>query len=159
MLYQWPDGVPRDPHVIVNRPTPIVACAIFSEELLLLLRRLPHKKYGGMLGMICGGIKPYEPVRHAIRRETKEESGLEIDELDFQLVGTYLAVFPAETFLLHQFALWIDPRPTIKLNQAEHDLELWVKREQVRDLHCIHTLPECVDVIPREPIRRLTYVG
>ena len=55
---------------------------------LLLTRRAPQKSYAGTWENSGGAVKAGETSRKAIRRELFEETGIEANEEDFQLIDS-----------------------------------------------------------------------
>lgn len=55
---------------------------------LLLTRRAPQKSYAGTWENSGGAVKAGETSRKAIRRELFEETGIEADEEEFQLIDS-----------------------------------------------------------------------
>jgi len=67
-------------------PTLATDCVIFKDDGLVLIRRgIPP--FEGQLALPGGGVEVGETVEEACKREVKEETSLDVDNL--QLVGVY----------------------------------------------------------------------
>lgn len=60
---------------------------LIRDDHILLLRRRDTGYEDGKLGVIAGHLEGGEQIRHAARREAKEEVGVEITLDDLQVVG------------------------------------------------------------------------
>jgi mutator protein MutT len=83
-------------------PNPVVTCGIYYRDEFLLIRRHDGaKKFGGLWAFPGGKVETGETVIGAIRREIKEETGLELTDRFFfvdsyfygQSLGLHFAVF------------------------------------------------------------------
>jgi 8-oxo-dGTP diphosphatase len=74
---------------------PRVGCAtVVMKEGKMLLGLRGHKDGKGLWVVPGGGVKPFEPIRDAAKREIKEETGLDINLL--RCIGPYEIIDPPE---------------------------------------------------------------
>lgn len=78
----------------IGRERLVVSAVICAEGKVLLVRRSPHDTYPGMWEYPGGGVdkkqasddQDFEHIVEALRREVKEETGIELPELPFGVV-------------------------------------------------------------------------
>ena len=72
-----------------DHPVPVVTCTVYYKNQFLVIRRHDKaKKYGGLWGFPGGKTEHEETLGGALRREIKEETGLNISDKIF-LANTY----------------------------------------------------------------------
>lgn len=65
-----------------------VLAALYADDKVLLVRRATQTFGKGSYSLIGGSVEPHERALHAIQREVREETGLDLQESDFVLVHT-----------------------------------------------------------------------
>lgn len=109
-------------------PEPTVGALIFNKDGQLLLLR--GKKFKGHYVIPGGHIEIGETMEEALRREVREETGLEIKE--YEIIGLQEALFP-EAYPESRHFIYIDyycraqPGPVV-LNEESQDY-IWVEPE------------------------------
>lgn len=98
---------------------------------LLLTRRAPEKSYAGTWENSGGAAKAGETSRQAIRRELFEETGIQAEESEFELLGSgrdYTSFF--DYYCLRREV----PLDQIVLLPGETDDAKWVTFEEVHEM-------------------------
>ena len=124
----------RNRHQVIPR----TLCFITHDQDVLFLRGGPHKKlWAGLYNGVGGHIEAGEDVYTAARREVREETGLEVQDLRLRavihvdtgdpVVGIMLFVFTAEatsrnTVPSPEGSLEWLPRSALPVDQAVEDL-------------------------------------
>jgi 8-oxo-dGTP diphosphatase len=92
--------------VKMNHPIRIRACALIIEKDSILLIQF-HDEDGIHYNLPAGGVEPGESIIDAVKREAKEEAGVEVEVGPLALVHEYINdhdIFP------HQLSLMFDCR-------------------------------------------------
>ncbi len=117
------DGIERltcsDPQcrfTVWDNPVPVVAGLVTYRDKLLLARNRAWPE--GVFSMITGYLERHEAPAEAIRRETREELGLEVGDIRF--IGHY--PFIAKNQLIMAFA--VRAEGDIHLNEELSEFEL-----------------------------------
>ncbi len=69
-----------------ERPFLTVDCVVFHDDAVVLIRRA-HEPFQGWYALPGGFVEAGETVEDACRRETREETGLAVEDL--RLIGVY----------------------------------------------------------------------
>lgn len=80
-----------DPNLVPDKF--IVACHIIYDGKILYVKRNPNKPQGNKWGSVAGKKEEGESNLDAIKRELKEEVGLEFKDKDFKYLKTWNVVF------------------------------------------------------------------
>lgn len=105
----------------------------------LLAKRLPDDSYGDLWEFPGGGVEN-ESQRSALRREWKEELGVDIKVLR-KLCSLYGLPLKNSQFNLHVYAVKLLPRN--KPQPLESQEVRWLKEEEIYSL----TRQSCVDIL------------
>lgn len=119
----------------------IVAKALIRDEagdLLLLRRGLTHPNFPEHVDFPGGEVEPDEPHIEAVRREIREETGLDIPLVNIQQV--YLKQLADDLTHVLFLASTPDRKPEVELSWEHSGFE-WIPFDQFNAL----TLPEGVD--------------
>lgn len=112
----------------MNEPTiRVVAAVVARGERLLVCQRPPHKRHGGLWEFPGGKCEPGESDADAVRRELREELGVEasaVGEEDFAIVD------PGSPFLIAFVPATIAGEPTCH----EHTALAWGTPEELARL-------------------------
>ncbi len=120
----------------------IVGTAIVKNNDLLIVFRSDDEDFlPGYAEIPGGGVEEGETVIDALRRETTEETGLEIQEILGYIGGfDYLSGSGKKT---RQFNFLVKPANyEITLNPAEHSRYVWLPLENDAELAQLHMTPE-----------------
>ena len=103
----------------------VVGAVVRRDGLVLLLKRQSDDFMGGLVELPSGTVDSGEAIIDALKREVREETGLEIDGID-SFIGTfdYTSGSGKKTRQLN-FLIYTDKRE-VKLNPEEHTESYWV---------------------------------
>ena len=103
----------------------VVGAVIHRDDAVLLLKRQADDFMGDLVELPSGTVDAGEDIIDALKREVREETGLEINDID-SFVGTfdYTSSSGKKTRQLN-FLIYTDIRE-IKLNPAEHAESYWL---------------------------------
>jgi 8-oxo-dGTP diphosphatase len=130
--------------VFTQRPSPFqakfeaVGCFLEYNDQVVLLKRQPHKIEGNTWGIPGGKIELNETPREAVIRETREETGLNIDEENYlKAVGSHYICLPKFNFVFHMFRFCFSERPEIKISDEEHVEAGWFTADEALEMPLI----------------------
>lgn len=129
-----------------NPPTPVVTCTVYHKDKFLVIRRHDaSKKFGGLWAFPGGKVEVGETITGAIRREIKEETGLDLTDRAL-LLDTY---FYGTSIGLH-FAVFTE--------QSAVTPEPGIEYKWLDDLAALQALPRIpgIDYHITEATRRMT---
>jgi 8-oxo-dGTP pyrophosphatase MutT (NUDIX family) len=109
-------------------PKPAAGVILERDSSVLLLRRAVEPGLGAW-DLPAGYLDPGESPEEAARRETREESGLEIDLV--RLIGVYTSR-PGNAVACIYLARLVDPSATVRLDRESSEFA-WVRRTEVID--------------------------
>lgn len=108
-----------------------VAVAVIEQDGKFLVgKRAQDKPYAGKWAFLGGKLEKGETPEEALRREVREELGMEV-EIVREIPVTNVDLPDGQTFRLHRFVCKIGQGPT-KL--VAHDELRWVTPEELREL-------------------------
>lgn len=112
-------------HEAFPRVDPVVIMAVTDGERIVLAHenRFPDKMYS----TLAGYVEPGDDIEHAVRRETKEEVGLDVS--DVRLVGSQPWPFP-HSLMLGCFAR-AEPKDLV-IDAAEIEEANWFTRDEAK---------------------------
>ena len=115
-------------------PIPTVGALIRDDSGRMLLFKTA--KWSGMWGIPGGKIEWGEPSEEALRREVREETGLEIDRIEFVMVQDSIAsteFYREAHFILLNYTCLALPGQSVTLNGEAQEF-VWVHWEQAFEL-------------------------
>lgn len=102
----------------------IASCFIFDPKgRLLLLQRHRNDWGGGLWATPAGSIETSETPEAALRREVKEETGLDISEVDF--LGVHHITMPHGETRMHSFKTHLSEELPVSIRADEHEAYQW----------------------------------
>lgn len=119
----------------------LVACWLFrvadGRPEILLIRRSPGRLYPGLWQCVTGKLEPGERIISAAVREVREETGLELTDLEVVFETDIVNWFHESAIdaLMCEavFAARVRPHAAIRLSE-EHDDARWLTPEAATDL-------------------------
>jgi ADP-ribose pyrophosphatase YjhB (NUDIX family) len=114
----------------VSHPICTVGALIFNAADEVLMIRT--QKWSGLWGIPGGKIKYSEPSLDALRREIKEETALDIDEIEFVLVQDCIhskEFYREAHFILLNYTCRVRGSDTVKLNEEAQEFR-WLPFNQ-----------------------------
>lgn len=127
-----------------NKKADIVACFVQHEGKFILLHRSPHKTHGGKFGLPAGKVDAGETIEQAVKREIKEETGLDIANEHIAYVSSVFVRNDGYDFHYHAFETHLPTKPNIHISPNEHQGYMWVTPEEALKMDLIHDLDECI---------------
>jgi phosphoglycolate phosphatase-like HAD superfamily hydrolase/ADP-ribose pyrophosphatase YjhB (NUDIX family) len=124
-------------------PIPTVGALIHDDAGRMLLFKTA--KWSGLWGIPGGKIEWGEPSEDALRREIREETGLEIDSIQFVMVQDSIAsteFYREAHFILLNYTCRALPGQTVVLNEEAQEF-VWVDGEQAFAL-ALNTPTRCL---------------
>lgn len=91
---------------------------------ILLLHRHPAKPEGGTWCVAGGKVDAGETPEAAARRETREETGVELEGLI--AIGAFYVRYPTYDFVYHVFRAPMAREPVLRIKPDEHTGAQWV---------------------------------
>lgn len=113
-------------------PEPTVGALIFSQDEVLLVKSHKWKDKYAIPG---GHIELGETMEQALRREIKEETGLEIHDIEHALLHEFVfddSFYEARHFIFIDFVCRADHREVVLNDESEE--HVWVSLEQALGL-------------------------
>lgn len=112
----------------------VAGCIIRHENTILMLYRSQNETDPSLWGIPAGKVDGDEDDLSAVVREVFEETGLELNSKNIQLLGDlpieyedFIVVFPV-------FDIQLSEKPSIILNPAEHTEYRWLTVKQILEL-------------------------
>jgi 8-oxo-dGTP diphosphatase len=115
----WKQGHPR------HLAAPRTLLLLEREGRLLLVRGAPHKWWAGRWNGLGGGVQPGEDILSAARREAREETGLEPENLELAAV-VHVRADPAVLLFVFQGTL-----PAGDLAATPEGTLCWIAKEEL----------------------------
>jgi|SRR3989344_1874253 len=134
----------KEPPADFKKQIDVVGCYVLHESRFLMLHRHAHKSNGNTWGLPAGKRDGDEALPVAMRRELREETGIEVSEsslLFFDSVAVRHAVHDIE---YHMFSVSLPERPNVRLSESEHHDFRWVTPAEALALPLVHDQDECI---------------
>jgi mutator protein MutT len=110
----------------------IVACLVYVDGKILLLKRHPKKSQGGLWALPAGKIEEGESEAEAIVRELAEETGIKVDGSELVYQDRYhLNAKKADEYAVVVYRLDLARSPAIALDSKEHVDKVWKQPSEI----------------------------
>ncbi len=134
--------------------SPGVSVAVIKRDLdgwkFLLLKRGPGESYGGFWGFVTGGRRGDETVAQCVKRELKEETGLEPDGLwATEYVIQFYEPENDKIWILPQIVAVVDENAEVVLSEENVEYR-WLPPEKGKHLVSWKNLVRAIDDITDE---------
>jgi 8-oxo-dGTP diphosphatase len=124
----------------------VVSCFINSDGKILLLDRRYNKPQGDSWDLPAGKIDRGENKYEALKREVKEETGLDITYHGLKYFRQVYVKYPEYDFIYHMFETNLRDEPNIRINNEEHKGYKWVTPQQALQMNLIRDLDKCIEM-------------
>ena len=115
---------------------------------ILLLHRQDYKPEGNTWGIPGGKMNIGEAFERAVRRETMEETGIDLEGNKVELLKKVYVKFPEYDFIFYMFRCKIGERCSVTINSQEHKNYCWIRPEDAsNNLPLIGGLDECFKMV------------
>lgn len=121
----------------------IVSCICECEDKILLLLRQDNKIEGNKWGLPAGKREPNENLEDAIKREIREETGLNLAPAELNYFNTVYVKYPTKDFIDHMFYARFRCKPGIKLSPNEHKDYAWKTVKKALKMNLLPGQDEC----------------
>src|SRR3989344_3651597 len=121
----------------------IATCICLSKGEILLLQRQDKDTFPNHWCFPGGTIHIDENSAQTVKREIKEETGIDLNNVEHRFLTTAYASYPEYDFIEHVFFAELSDRPQVTVNPREHKDFQWVRQESLKHLKL---LPDVVEV-------------
>lgn len=118
-------------------------CQRKDDKFLILLRR-SDKVEGNTWGLPAGKIELGESPVNAIRREVKEETGLDLSQASINHFSDVYIKLIDYDFLFRIFSTRLQGSPKVTLDPTTHQDFMWVTPVESFEKNLFPGLPECI---------------
>jgi len=131
----------------------IVHTIITKNEKILILKRAKSNFLSEEWDTPGGTLKDEENPIDGAKREIKEETGLDINNLILFHLNSVVDKVKNKQFITLIFLAEYKGEPTkITLNKKEHDDFCWVNLNQIKNFKTVFWLDECLTYIKKHPM-------
>ncbi len=124
-----------------------VSCYIELQDKILLLRRCSNKVEGGKWGLPAGKVEPGEDKLQALRREIKEETGINLRVKQFKYLMKVYVKHPVYHYIFYMYKVVLKKRPIIKLKTDENKDYKWVLPKSALKMKLIRGQDKCFKIV------------
>jgi 8-oxo-dGTP diphosphatase len=113
-----------------KKPLKIVSCMVFDERGRLLLLKRHHEDLAGQMWAAPGGSQePNEAPITTILREVKEETGLDLNDIEY--LGTHEIYMPHGAARKKTYVSRVSSFQRITINPLEHEEYKWFSLDEL----------------------------
>lgn len=120
----------------------IVGCFVEYQDNILLLLRQDQKSEPNTYWVPAGKVGSWEKIDDAIVREIYEETGLELDHVNY-FQEVYVQ-YPTYEFIYHIYHKKLEEKPHIRINWEEHKEYIWRTPREALEENLIQELDTCI---------------
>ena len=124
-----------------------VSCHIEYQDKILLLRRCRNKVEGGKWGLPAGKIEKDEDKVKALRREIKEETGINLRVKQLKYLTKVYVKHPVFHYIFYIYKVVLKKQPMIKLKTDENRAYKWVLPKSALKMKLIRGQDKCFKIV------------
>ena len=132
-----------------------VGLLIFKDGKVLMGKRKGAHGSGEHSGP-GGHLEHLESIEECARRETREETGIEIPEESMEYYGEVYVRYPEMDYTFHMFVYKPEVLPKVTVNPEEHAGYTWVSLEEALKMPLIPGEEECISLVYGNVVPRNT---
>ncbi len=137
----------QEPPENFNPKVEVAACFITVDENVLFMKRQPHRSEPCKWGIPGGKVEKGETAHQAVRREIKEETGLDLPH-EVKHLGTVYIRYPEVDFIYHMYGHDLTDYPAeIVVDPVEHEEYRWMTLGDALKLPLIRGEDECIYLV------------
>jgi 8-oxo-dGTP pyrophosphatase MutT (NUDIX family) len=136
--------ISKEPPAGFNQKFEVVSCYLEHEGMFALLHRHDHKSQGGKWGVPAGKVEADEEITVAMKRELKEETGVEVMKENLEYFTKLYVRHGGYDFVYHIFRTEFSSRPGIQLSEKEHTSFRWVFPTEALTLDLVDDMDYCI---------------
>jgi 8-oxo-dGTP diphosphatase len=129
-----------------NKRFDVVGCFIECDGKFLLLHRSPNKASGDCWGLPAGKVDDGEDIYQAMLREIKEETGIQLQQLDIIHSNSLFVREGDFDIMWHTFTAKLEVLPNVTIKEDEHSEYTWVTPTEASQMNLVHDLPELIEM-------------
>jgi len=129
-----------------NPKVEVAACFIHVGDQVLFVKRHPSGSEPDKWGIPGGKLEKEETAHLAVRREVKEETGLELPDA-IKHLGTVYIRYPEVDFIYHMYSHHLPESFDVVIDPAEHVEYRWLTLKEALMLPLIRGEDECIYLI------------
>lgn len=125
----------------------VVSCFCENNGEILLLQRQVWKPQGGKWGVPAGKKDIIDKtIEEAVERETREETGINIDRKKLTYFGQFFVRYDDFDFIYHIFHSVFLQRPDVHTRENEHGQYKWSTPKSAFGMDLIQDLDKCIEI-------------
>jgi len=134
----------KEPPADFEKQSDVVGCYVLHDGRFLMLHRHAHKSNGNTWGLPAGKRDGTEPLAEAMRRELREETGIDVPGSTLAFFDSVAVRHVGHDIEYHMFSVDLRSRPEVRLSETEHRDFRWVTPEEALAMPLVHDQDECI---------------
>lgn len=125
----------------------VVSCFCQNDGNFILLLRQDHKSEGNKWGVPAGKVNAGEIPIEAMKRELREETGIEVNLEDLTCSYKLFVKYPDYDFVYYIFSTNLDSKKEIVIEPNEHKDGIWITPQKAIGMDLIEDLDTCIEML------------